>query len=254
MPSLADFIERPEREMTARFPMLTPVVYGHAWDGSLHRNLRATARTLPNQLAVSEASRTALYDIVDAHGGSFSAEHGVGRPYKGHVAARIPAGRVQAMRREGRIGPGRDPEPRSGATGLKAAPLARMVGQRHEARELGCRSASTGFATAMTFGKAGGRVAHIGKPVSREPHPKAARSSNAGGNHERVSDYPTRCAGVWRRSARGRHDTRHASRGAGLAKPSHHHGCSVSSGRNERHDGSADRLGSREGPRPDDRR
>jgi D-lactate dehydrogenase (cytochrome) len=64
LPELAPFIRRAEAEMTARFPVLTPIVYGHAGDGNLHWNLQAATRELPDQMTVAEESRQALYDIV----------------------------------------------------------------------------------------------------------------------------------------------------------------------------------------------
>ena len=47
---------------------------------------------------VGVSGRHAPYDLVYEHGGSFNAEHGVGRSCRDHLLARTPPGRVHAMR------------------------------------------------------------------------------------------------------------------------------------------------------------
>ena len=48
--------------------------------------------------AVGVSGRHAPCDLVYEHGGSFDAEHGVGRSCRDHPLARTPPGRVHAMR------------------------------------------------------------------------------------------------------------------------------------------------------------
>ena len=61
-------------------PAATLVAYGHAGDGNLHFNLSFPAGTAPAAVAELEPRvRRAIHDLAVAHGGSFSAEHGVGR-------------------------------------------------------------------------------------------------------------------------------------------------------------------------------
>ena len=98
LPQLEAFMRHAEAEMTARFPQLTPIVYGHAGDGNLHWNLQATVPMLPDQDRVSAEVRRRLYDLVGEFGGSFSAEHGVGRAYRDHLRVRVAADRVRAMK------------------------------------------------------------------------------------------------------------------------------------------------------------
>lgn len=95
--ALPAFIKECEAELAARFPELTVIAFGHAGDGNLHWNVQAPGRTLPDQEAVAQAVRTCVYDVVAAHGGAFSAEHGVGRAYLDHVRTRVAPGRVKAM-------------------------------------------------------------------------------------------------------------------------------------------------------------
>ncbi len=48
--------------------------------------------------AVGVSGRHAPHDLEHEHGGSLSAEHGVGRSYRDHLAARTGPGRMHAMR------------------------------------------------------------------------------------------------------------------------------------------------------------
>jgi FAD/FMN-containing dehydrogenase len=54
--------------------------YGHAGDGNLHFNISFPKEMQATQVAELEPIvRRAIHDLVAAHGGSFSAEHGIGR-------------------------------------------------------------------------------------------------------------------------------------------------------------------------------
>jgi FAD/FMN-containing dehydrogenase len=76
-------------------------VYGHVGDGNLHYNVlvpRGTDRLEFTRLVESDLSLR-LYDTAAALGGTFSAEHGVGR-FKRHLLEKYgDPGRVAAMRR-----------------------------------------------------------------------------------------------------------------------------------------------------------
>lgn len=76
-------------------------VYGHVGDGNLHFNVlvpRGTDRLKFNREMGNTLSMS-LYDLAGSMGGTFSAEHGVGRS-KRHLLERYgDAGRVLAMRR-----------------------------------------------------------------------------------------------------------------------------------------------------------
>ncbi len=80
---LAGFIERSSAWLEAHVPEGYLVCYGHVGDGNLHFNLNQTAR--PTEAAVGSLAareleiRRHLHDLVHELGGSFSAEHGIGR-------------------------------------------------------------------------------------------------------------------------------------------------------------------------------
>jgi FAD/FMN-containing dehydrogenase len=61
-------------------PECRPVPFGHVGDGNLHFNCQAPAGwDKPRFMAHAEAISSAVYDLVVAHGGSISAEHGIGQ-------------------------------------------------------------------------------------------------------------------------------------------------------------------------------
>jgi D-lactate dehydrogenase (cytochrome) len=56
------------------------IAYGHAGDGNLHFNVSALpGADAARFLARAEAVQRAVHDWVHEFGGSFSAEHGIGR-------------------------------------------------------------------------------------------------------------------------------------------------------------------------------
>jgi FAD/FMN-containing dehydrogenase len=62
------------------------VAYGHLGDGNLHFNLSEPAGGDGGALAARTADiRRAVHDLVAAHGGSFSAEHGIGQSKVGEL-------------------------------------------------------------------------------------------------------------------------------------------------------------------------
>ena len=78
--SIADFIEQASRWVGANVPEGRLVAYGHAGDGNLHFNINQA----PNSdraafLEREQAVKRAIHDLVRDFGGSFSAEHGIGR-------------------------------------------------------------------------------------------------------------------------------------------------------------------------------
>jgi FAD/FMN-containing dehydrogenase len=77
---IPDFIAGFRAELEARWPEARIVAFGHVGDGNLHYNVALPQSWSENQRAESGAAIThRLYQHVDAFGGSFSAEHGVGR-------------------------------------------------------------------------------------------------------------------------------------------------------------------------------
>ena len=78
--SIAEFIERGSRWIADNVPDGRLVAYGHVGDGNLHFNLnQAPGADRRAFLAREEPVKRAIHDLVQEFGGSFSAEHGIGR-------------------------------------------------------------------------------------------------------------------------------------------------------------------------------
>ena len=73
------FLRAAQDQLDAALPGVHYVVFGHLGDGNLHYNLSASAGA-STAAFLDEAPRAnrIVYDLVAAHGGSFSAEHGIG--------------------------------------------------------------------------------------------------------------------------------------------------------------------------------
>jgi FAD/FMN-containing dehydrogenase len=77
---LAEFVAQASAWVHEQVPEGTLIAYGHAGDGNLHFNISFLKGTASAEIAAREpAIRRWLHDLVAAHGGSFSAEHGIGR-------------------------------------------------------------------------------------------------------------------------------------------------------------------------------
>ena len=77
---LPEFVSAAAAWVAAAVPLGMLVAYGHAGDGNLHFNISFPAGTPAADLAAREpVIRRAIHDLVAAHGGSFSAEHGIGQ-------------------------------------------------------------------------------------------------------------------------------------------------------------------------------
>ena len=77
---LPEFVSAASAWVAAAVPQGTLVAYGHAGDGNLHFNISFAADTPAAAVASQEpAIRRAIHDLVAAHAGSFSAEHGIGQ-------------------------------------------------------------------------------------------------------------------------------------------------------------------------------
>jgi FAD/FMN-containing dehydrogenase len=98
--SLAAFVAAADDALAGVVPGARHVTFGHLGDGNLHYNLQAPEGSTANDfLAAFEAPANAcVYDIVARFGGTFSAEHGIGRLKRGELAARKPAPALALMR------------------------------------------------------------------------------------------------------------------------------------------------------------
>jgi FAD/FMN-containing dehydrogenase len=78
--SLSQFVEKAAQWVSANAPDARLVAYGHVGDGNLHFNLNQLPGTSSQAFLAREPHvRRAIHDMVHDFGGSFSAEHGIGR-------------------------------------------------------------------------------------------------------------------------------------------------------------------------------
>ncbi len=110
------FVESTDAALAAAFPGIELVDFGHLGDGNLHYNVQAPAgQSGAEFLARHEKTVNAIvYDAVAAHGGSISAEHGIGvlkreelQARKSPVALALMRSIKQALDPAGRMNPGR---------------------------------------------------------------------------------------------------------------------------------------------------
>jgi FAD/FMN-containing dehydrogenase len=74
------FLDAGEQALSDAFPGSRLVVFGHLGDGNLHYNLSAPdGASAQDFMAHAEAANRIVHDLVAAHDGSFSAEHGIGQ-------------------------------------------------------------------------------------------------------------------------------------------------------------------------------
>ena len=114
--SIPAFVASTDAALAAAFPGARSVDFGHLGDGNLHYNLQAPEGTdAAAFLAGHEAAVNAIvYDAVLAHGGSISAEHGIGALKRDELARRkspVALGLMRAIKQaldpRGTMNPGR---------------------------------------------------------------------------------------------------------------------------------------------------
>jgi FAD/FMN-containing dehydrogenase len=97
--ALAAFHERAAGWVAANVPEGRLVAYGHLGDGNLHFNLNQAPGTSREAFLAREAPlRRAIHDLVHELGGSFSAEHGIGRAKVAELQRYAPPVELQLMR------------------------------------------------------------------------------------------------------------------------------------------------------------
>ena len=110
------YIEATDAALQAQHPGCRLVNFGHLGDGNLHYNVQAPAGVAPADfLSAHEAAiNTLVYDAVQAHAGSISAEHGIGRLKREELARRKGPVALGLMKRlkaaldpQGTLNPGR---------------------------------------------------------------------------------------------------------------------------------------------------
>jgi FAD/FMN-containing dehydrogenase len=90
---IPEFIERAHGGLQAIAPRLPVYCFGHVGDGNLHYNVGDAALAARRD----EVNRI-VYDVVDALGGSISAEHGLGQLKRAEIARHKPALELELMR------------------------------------------------------------------------------------------------------------------------------------------------------------
>jgi FAD/FMN-containing dehydrogenase len=90
---MEEFLIRGDNLLTELAPKATLVAFGHVGDGNLHYNV-----ALPPGTGESERITSAIYDLVDELGGSFSAEHGIGRTKRQYLPRYRGDGEIELMR------------------------------------------------------------------------------------------------------------------------------------------------------------
>jgi FAD/FMN-containing dehydrogenase len=98
--SLAAFVAAADEALASVAPSARHITFGHLGDGNLHYNLQApTGSDAAGFLDRFEnAANACVYDVVARFGGTFSAEHGIGRLKRHEMAARKSATAVALMR------------------------------------------------------------------------------------------------------------------------------------------------------------
>ena len=96
---LPEFIAQASAWVQEQVPEGTLIAYGHAGDGNLHFNISFLKGTAAALIAAQEPLiRRAIHDLVAAHGGSFSAEHGIGRLKVGELERYASPAELATMR------------------------------------------------------------------------------------------------------------------------------------------------------------
>ena len=94
------FLNEASQLLRARWPQVRIVCFGHLGDGNLHYNLSlADATANAALLAQEDAIHQAVHDLVHAHHGSISAEHGLGQ-LKRHAIARYKSPLERSLMRQ----------------------------------------------------------------------------------------------------------------------------------------------------------
>ncbi|WP_210418991.1 FAD-binding oxidoreductase [Bradyrhizobium sp. NAS80.1] len=100
VPRVPELLRRSRAVIESDFPEATVVPFGHVGDGNIHLNVVLPA-TLGAERAAEQGKQIsqAIYDIVLSLGGTFSAEHGIGRAKVDMLEAKRDPIELDLMRR-----------------------------------------------------------------------------------------------------------------------------------------------------------
>lgn len=112
---IALFVRETGVRISQRFEWAQPLVFGHLGDGNLHYNVGCrTGWATQTAFDHEEGLNGIVYEAVQQHGGSFSAEHGIGQLKRATAARYKPAIELALMRSikaaldpAGRMNPGK---------------------------------------------------------------------------------------------------------------------------------------------------
>ncbi|MDH5239839.1 MAG: FAD-binding oxidoreductase [Gammaproteobacteria bacterium] len=91
---MEEFLQRGDLLLAELAPEASLVAFGHVGDGNLHYNV-----VLPGDVSSRDRLTSAIYDLVYELGGSFSAEHGIGRTKRKYLPLYRGGGEIELMRR-----------------------------------------------------------------------------------------------------------------------------------------------------------
>ncbi len=96
---IADFIEHTDAALAKNFNGIRMVTFGHLGDGNLHYNVSPPGGVSDSEfLAQQSAINRLVHDAVITHGGSISAEHGIGQLKRDDLAHYKSASEMGLMR------------------------------------------------------------------------------------------------------------------------------------------------------------
>jgi len=94
-----DFLDEMSSLLTREYPQFDVVWFGHIGDGNLHINVLKPAEVADADfLAQCEHVTKLLSEVLTRHGGSISAEHGIGLVKKPYLAGTRSAAEIELMR------------------------------------------------------------------------------------------------------------------------------------------------------------